>query len=145
MIKNALLLSVTLFCLIGCASTEYQAYEGRNTVFQGEGGTKRTVEGIDFWENGEPPRKFKVLGIVDDTRGAGLIPMAMRDKAIAEKAKKQGADAVILISSSSRYAGSIASGASNTNFYGNSATTYGSGTSTAVFKNSAKYVAIKYL
>jgi len=32
------------------------------------------IEGIDFWSNGEPPRKFKILGVIDDTRGGGFDP-----------------------------------------------------------------------
>lgn len=53
---------------------DFKAYEGKNTTFDGNGGEKTTVDGIDFWANGAPPRKFKLLGYIEDTRlKSGLI------------------------------------------------------------------------
>lgn len=57
--------------LAGCATTEYKAYEGKGNVIDGKGGTKVVVDGMEIWDNGEPPRKFKILGI-DDQRPGGL-------------------------------------------------------------------------
>lgn len=54
------------------------------------------VDGIDFWENGTPNRRFKVLGIIDHSRLHYVVALGSRDKAIAKAAKEHGGDAVIL-------------------------------------------------
>jgi hypothetical protein len=59
--------------LAGCASvtTEYKTFEGvRAGIVEGKGGAKVIVDGMEIWEDGEPPRKFKVLGFIDETREA---------------------------------------------------------------------------
>ena len=32
----------------------------------GQGGTMTTVDGVQFWDNGAPNRKFVVVGIIDE-------------------------------------------------------------------------------
>jgi hypothetical protein len=63
------------------------------------------VDGIDFWENGEPDRKFQILGVVDDKRGEGIISRSGKDSALAKIAKEHGGDAVVLASSSREFRG----------------------------------------
>ena len=60
----------------------------------------RVVEGIDFWEKGEPDRKYKILGVIDDSRDEGFSFQFLKDKDIALGARKRGGDAVILTDSS---------------------------------------------
>jgi hypothetical protein len=81
-----------------CSSTKFMEYRGPNIV-QGKGGTLRVVDGVDFWENGDPDRKYKILGVIDDSRGDGLISRIGKDSDIANKAKEYGGDAVIFIGS----------------------------------------------
>jgi len=50
--RPALLLFVALLS-VGCASTEFQAWEGRNSVVEGRGGTKTVVDGMDVWTFGD--------------------------------------------------------------------------------------------
>jgi hypothetical protein len=54
---------------------------------------------MDMWTNGDPPRRFRILGIIDDERPGGLIPMAELKHDIVKKAREHGGDAVILVSS----------------------------------------------
>jgi hypothetical protein len=134
-----------LLFLSGCASTDYKTFEGRNQVFEGDGGTRVTIEGIDFWENGEPPRKFVLMGIIDDERPGGIIPMARLKKDIAKKAKAQGADAVILLGSGSKIRGYVTNASATTTFSGNSAYSSGTGVSAPILRNSASFAVIKYV
>ena len=127
----------------------------------GTGGAPKKVEGLDFWIEGTPPRKFIVIGIIQDERPGGRIPMAMRDKRVAQKAKAQGGDAIVITSDEREVLGSVSSGQSfssgqatasaygigNMGFgqaYGTSTTT-GYGFAAAVSRRHARYYVLKYL
>jgi len=139
------LLIVAALVAVGCTSTDFQTWEGRNSVVEGHGGTKKVVDGVDVWTNGDPPRRFQILGIIDDERPGGLIPMAELKHDIAKKAREHGGNAVILISSFSQLAGYYNSATVNTQVYGNTATSFGSDTTVPITRRASKYVVIKYL
>jgi len=130
--------------LAGCATTEYKAYEGKGNVIDGKGGTKVVVDSMEIWDNGEPPRKFKILGIIDDQRPGGLIPMAQLRGDMVKKAREAGGDAIIQLNSDSQIAGYYTSGSASAYAYGNSATAYGSSTTMPVRRNFARFAVIKY-
>jgi hypothetical protein len=141
------LLPLLALGLASCASTTFQSYEGAS-VTQGSGGTRTNVQGIDFWENGAPPRKFRVIGIIDDNRPGGIIPMRALKSDVAAKAKAAGADAVVLIDNASQITGFVGNAQSFTTvnaFNPNLATTNTFGSTTPVRRNSAKFAAITYL
>lgn len=131
--------------LAGCATTEYKAFEGKGNVIDGQGGTKVVVDGMEIWDNGEPPRKFKVLGIIDDERPAGLIPMSQLRSDMVKKAREAGGDAIIQLNSQSQIASYYTSGSASASVYGNSATAYGSSITMPIRRNIAKYAVIKYI
>lgn len=131
--------------VMGCATTEYKSFEGKANVFEGEGGTKVIVDGMELWDNGDPPRKFKVLGIIDDERPGGLIPMSQLRSDMVKKALEAGGDALIQLGSQSQIAGYYTSGSASAYGYGNSATAYGSSTTMPVRRNVAKFAVIKYV
>src|SRR5712691_1368039 len=139
------LLFVAVVVCAGCTSTDFQAWEGRNSVVEGRGGTKKVVDGVDVWTNGDPPRRFRIIGIIDDERPGGIIPMAELKHDIAKKAREHGGNAVILIGSSSQLAGYYSTAAVNTQVYGNSATSFGSGTTVPITRRTSKYAVIKYV
>jgi hypothetical protein len=143
--KRLFLSFAALLILSSCTSTDFQAWEGRNPVIEGHGGTKKVVDGVDVWTNGDPPRRFRILGIIDDERPGGIIPMAELKHAIAKKAREHGGNAVIMISSSSQLQGYYTAGAINTQIYGNTATSFGSATSVPITRRASKYMVIKYL
>lgn len=158
--KPTRLTAVFALCLLaaGCASTNYSAFEGGRVV-EGTGGTKKTVEGIDIWNNGSPPRKFKVIGIIDDVRRQSLIGMAGYEGTLVKNAREAGGDAIIFLDSRSDLVGYHHSGESGTARttgsaygYGNTAyyqgkTTYQSyGSSTRAIRDKITKVAvIKYV
>jgi hypothetical protein len=131
--------------MVGCATTEYKSFEGKANVFEGKGGTKIVVDGIEFWDNGDPPRKFKVLGIIDDERPGGLIPMAQLRSDMVKKAREAGGDAIIQLGSQSQVVGYYTSGSATAYAYGNSATASGSSNTMPVRRNVSKFAVIKYV
>jgi hypothetical protein len=143
--QRLFLLIVIIFFCAGCTSTDFQVWEGKNPVIEGHGGTRKVVDGVDVWMNGDPPRRFRILGIIDDERPGGLIPMAELKHDISKKARQHGGDAVIMISSSSQLQGYYTAGSVNTQVYGNTATSFGSATSVPITRRASKYMVIKYL
>lgn len=102
--RHLLAIALVAMLVTSCSSTNFIEYRGQGVV-EGKGGTVRVVEGIDFWENGEPNRKYRILGVIDDSRGEGLISRRGKDKAIANVARERGGDAVILSGSSREFRG----------------------------------------
>lgn len=139
-----LLIALGLLLVAGCATTEYKSFEGKTNVFEGKGGTKVVVDGMEIWDNGDPPRKFKVLGIIDDERSGAIIPMSQLRNDIVKKAREAGGDAVVQLGSQSQVTGFYSSGSVTANSYGNSATAYGSSVTTPLRRNEAKFAVIKY-
>lgn len=136
---------ILLFVLASCATTDYKPFEARDNLFEGRGGTKEVVDGMEIWDNGEPPRKFTILGIIDDRRSGGLIPMLQLKSDVVKKAREAGGDAVLELGNSSQLSGLYASGSASATAYGNSATAYGSSTTVPMFRNAAKFAVIKWV
>jgi len=136
---------------------DFIAYEGKDSIQEGTGGEKKTVDGIDFWSNGAPPRKFKLLGYINDARlKSGLIGklrMSGLESSIAKEAKQVGGDAVILADASAETTGYV--GMSNTSAQasatnsGNQTTaqehSWTTGATVAVQKQHSRYAVVKYL
>jgi hypothetical protein len=135
------------------AAPEFLAYEGRNAIHEGQGGEKKTVDGIDFWSNGDPPHRFKVLGSLTDRRHktglVGMVRMSGLDDDIAKAARAAGGDAVILQSEGDEVVGTA--GFANGNVHGSSGYggfhAYGSSSSFArpIEKHDSRYLVVKYL
>jgi hypothetical protein len=93
-----LLATTLLLILSGCASIDYQPFEGRaDAVWEGQGGSKLVVNGIDFWDNGSPPRKFKVVGYATGAVGAGIGADGIIRDAVASKVRALNGSAAILV------------------------------------------------
>lgn len=148
------LVLVAAFLLGGCA-TKYYNYSGSET-FQGTGGASETVNDIDIWIEGTPPRPFTIIGVITDNRPGGPIPMATRKGQITSLAKKNGGDAILFKFDESQFVGTYSSGSA---FTSGQATAYGSpgyarayGTSTTtstgmtqnINRRSSRFYVIKY-
>lgn len=102
------IIAVALACFVaGCATIDYQPYEGKNNLYEGEGGTKVVVHGIDFWANGSPPRKYSIIGMVVSKVGSGIGDEAIIRSAVASEVKKQGGSAAIQVNNNSSFAGIV--------------------------------------
>ncbi len=128
----------------GCATTTFLPYEGTGASVQGSGGTKMVVEGMEVWSNGEPPRKFNVIGVIEDQRPGGPLPMASLTKDVVAKARESGGDAIIKISNQSQVTGYVTNGSATVRGSSNYARAYGSATTIPVSRNYSKFVVIKY-
>ena len=91
----------------GCATVDFQLYEGKNNLHQGEGGTKVVVDGIDFWANGSPPRKYLIIGMVTSEIGSGYGDEAIIRSSVAGEAKKQGGDAAVQVTNNNSFNGIV--------------------------------------
>jgi hypothetical protein len=79
------------------AKIDFAAYEGPPRIEQGEGGTKITKNGIDYWTTGTPPRRYQIIGFVQDRRDEFWDGgQAIGSPKIAKKVKAAGGDAVII-------------------------------------------------
>lgn len=145
-------LAVCLATLLSaCASTTYKEYVGGREV-TGQGGTREMIEGVEVWENGAPNRPFRVIGIIDDQRGGGVIPRMSRLSDIAKRTKEAGGDAAIIYQEGSEIAGFISNSYSSTTgsayAYGNrisgSASTSTNGYTAPVTRLNTKAAVIKY-
>ena len=162
-----------LVTMTAAQAQEFLQYEGKNAVSEGDGGAKKIVDDIEFWTEGAPPKRFKLLGYVTDRRHKsgiwGKISMSSLESDIAKVAKENGGDAVILMSSDAETIGVVGhsfgsvhgnantTGSGNTTRMGNMSTnTFSANTtfrasgsstslSSAVQKNNSKYAVVTYL
>lgn len=92
--------------LVGdCSTPKFEEYHG-SEILRGKGGVMHSVDGIDFWEHGDPDRKYKILGAIENKpkkrlplgRLSSLVPKSgNRESAIAKVAHKRGGDAVVVV------------------------------------------------
>ena len=131
--------------LAGCATTTYKPFESRSDgIVNGKGGVQTLQSGMEVWINGDPPRRYKVIGFIDDERSGDAASMGRLFGDVVEKARAVGGQALIQLRSTSQVLGyqtteapASASGASNT----------GVATTTAVplRKHKAQFIVIQYL
>jgi hypothetical protein len=94
-----------------------------------------------------------MIGYIEDARPGGPIPMARRNAKLAEVAKQQGGDSVLMQSDSAQYMDSLTTGSAFTtadgNFYGNgfngSALTTGTLVFAPMIRREGRFFIIKYL
>lgn len=79
------------------AKITFSAYEGPPVIHTGEGGTRIQKNEIDYWTSGTPPRRYQVIGMVQDKRDEEWDGgHAIGSPSIADKVKKAGGNAVII-------------------------------------------------
>jgi len=135
------------------AGPKFLICEGKNAVYDGQGGEKQTIEGIDFWSNGDPPHRFRIIGSLTDRRHEtgliGMVRMSELNNDIAKAAKAAGGDAVILLSEHSDTVGSIGFADTNLSGYGGRGWFQASGStiglSRAIRKHAARYMVVQYI
>ena len=122
--------------------TRYEPYEARNSVVEGQGGSRTSKNGVDFWTTGDPPRRYQIIGIIRDNRGTGALHgSAIGSSGIAKKILEAGGDAAILLNQNSSVKGIWSQGQASV--YGNQA--YGSGISFPIEERVTTFAVVKYL
>ena len=147
--KTTMITELTIVLLLaGCASvtTQYKAFEGVHSgIVEGKGGAMIFVDGMEIWDDGEPPRKFKVLGYIDETREADWMDMSLPSSHrgdIVKKAREAGGDAVIKVNTQYQLDSFYTAAGASPNFYDLHVRTanYDSGE-----RQVSKYAVIKYV
>ena len=107
-----LLLPCLLWCsilLAGCTTAEYTVFEYRNgsKIIEGEGGSKRVVAGVEIWDAGDPPHRYRIMGMirVSDYDMATVNNSMLR--AISEQVRRAGGSAAILLTSNGGMRGAV--------------------------------------
>ncbi len=147
------ILALALVAGAASASPEFMSYEGRNSIHEGQGGERKTVEAVDFWMRGDPPRRYQVIGSLTNERHKsgvwGAIRMSSLDTDIAKAAKAAGGDAVILDAQGDEVTGVVSDDYENLS--GNNgggmfnANAFGGGSKRAIKEHNSRYLVIKYL
>jgi hypothetical protein len=130
----------------GCANTQYKSFETATTKLHlGRGGTKQVIDGMEFWDNGEPPRHFKIIGFVEDQRPDAPLPMLVQRAEIVTKARAAGGDAVVQVANRSEVVGT--SGMTFGNAWGSwrSSSAIGFGVTEQIRRNNAVFAVIRYV
>jgi hypothetical protein len=142
--KRTLLALVVLASLCGGCSTNYYTYTGSG-IYEGKGGASKNINGVDIWLVGTPPRKFRIIGYITDSRPGRGIAMAMRDSDLAASAKKNGGDGILLKAEQTDFLGTYSTGSATAFANGNVATAFGSGVSVPIIRREGQYFVIKYV
>ncbi len=82
------------------SSGTFESYSGPSE-FTGQGGSKRTVDGMDIWDSGLPPRRCRLLGFIlqrnaSDQSVLSVIANMDTENEIIKQAKEVGGDAIVL-------------------------------------------------
>ncbi len=153
---GAALLGIALSVLgVGCSST-YYTYSGSGVLI-GKGGASKSVDGIDLWVVGTPPRKFMIIGYIEDSRPAGPPMMAARNPHLAALTKERGGDGLLLSSDETETMGIVSTANATatgwgtattfgnvTNFSGG-ASAFGTGVSVPIMRREGRFYVIKYV
>ena len=124
------------------AKTRFEPYEARNPVVEGQGGARTMKDGVDFWTTGDPPRRYKIIGIIRDNRGTGLFfGNAIGSSGIAKKIREVGGDAAILLNQNSSVKAVWSQAQASAD--GNQAS--GSGVAIPIEERVTTFVVVKYL
>ena len=97
---------------VGCAlysNGTFEAFSGPSE-FVGHGGTKRTIDGIDVWDFGLPPRRCRLLGFiyqrtVADASVLSFVANMDTLHEIIKQAKQVGGDAIVIGPSADKVVG----------------------------------------
>lgn len=103
--RSPALLALTLAVLLaGCAPPELQPYVGPNAVRVGTGATLQVVNGMEVWKNGTPPRRYRILGVIEEEGGSrSTNGTVMAD--LVRGARQAGASALIVMEAGRNLAG----------------------------------------
>lgn len=105
--QRILVFSVVMVSFIGCAAvtgtqTSFKAWSG-DKIYKGEGGAFEVVNGVEFWEHGEPNRPYKIVGIITQSKSEDSVNKLLfgsySQKQITEIVRHENGDGVVVASS----------------------------------------------
>lgn len=108
--RTALCAAVLAIALAGgpaVARGQFVAYDDADAVWEGEGGLLVAHDGIDFWTDGTPSRRFQILGTLTESRSGIAAGQAVGSPNLARQARALGGDALILVGRRERDGGFV--------------------------------------
>jgi len=141
-----LLLAAASLAIASCATTTFTALEPQGDgIYEGRGGTKSVLDGMDIWSYGDPPRRYRVLGFIEDERPAEARPLSQLVADVVSKARAAGGQALIQLSTRSDVVGyqdiDRVTGAA----HGNTAAAPGTTTSVPLRRVTTRFFVIQYV
>ncbi|PXX44385.1 hypothetical protein [Aquitalea magnusonii] len=93
-------LCMLVLSLAACTTADYTSYEYRNgnKVIDGEGGSKRLVDGVEIWDAGDPPHRYRIMGMLRVSDYDQPYVNLSLLHAIAQQVRRNGGSAAILLS-----------------------------------------------
>jgi len=142
----SLALLVCVLAAAGCATTTYRPFETRgDALFEGKGGVRAAHDGMEIWDFGDPPRRYKVLGFIDDERPGSAAQMSRLLGDVVQKARDVGGQALIQVRNQSQITGWQSVDGTAPTAVGSSATTAGTTTAMPIRRNRAQFIVIRYV
>jgi hypothetical protein len=133
------LILITAGLLTSCATSNFTPYEGAQNWLVSQGVLVDRKYAVPVYY-GPPPQPYIVMGSLD----IGNATAGSEIGAAANKAKKLGADAIIVLRHGSSYAGTYSTGSATAYGAGNTATAYGTGISVPIMRGAALVVVIRW-
>jgi len=141
-----LLLVAALLGLASCATTTFTALPPQGDgIYQGRGGTKSVLDGMDIWSDGDPPRRYRVLGLIEDQRPREAKSVSQLGADVVSKARAVGGQALIQLSLRSDVVGVQDVDLSTGTAHGNTAASPGSTTPVPVRRITTRLFVIQYV
>ena len=101
-----LLALAVILSFAGCGTApEFSEYQGPDRA-RGTGGMVQVVQGMDVWVQGTPPRRYRILGMMQST-GGRHSDIDYETEQIVKAAEAKGADALIVVNADDQPAGVV--------------------------------------
>jgi hypothetical protein len=143
LVKLAALAAATPVLLAGCGTAQYQPTSGKPQVVQGKGGLLRVQDGIEVWDADGPPRRYEVVGRIDDERTGGALERPAWGSNVVKLAREAGGSALIELRRDAQGAGYklLGTGAATEN----QGPALGQAPAVPLTRRAAAYLVIRYL
>ena len=90
-------------------AADFAAYDGKDVMRDGTGGTKIVTDGVEVWTTGTPPHHYRILGVLTDKRGTGLLSGSATGGSVARHIRSLGGDGAIILDRDEQMRGAIIS------------------------------------
>jgi len=144
----SLLLATAVLGLAACTTTTtFKPLDVKGeSIYVGRGGTRSVQDGMDIWVDGDPPRRYRVLGIINDQRFNEAKPMSQLPSDVVKEAREVGGQALIRFSTRSEViAYKNIDGTTSGTAQGTAAAATGGATATPIRRNTALFLVIQYV
>lgn len=126
-----------------CSTAQYQPAGGKPQVAQGKGGLLRVQDGMEVWDADGPPRRYEVVGRIDDERTGGALERPAWGSSVVKLAREAGGSALIELRRDAQGAGYklLGTGAASEN----QGPALGQAPAVPLTRRAAAYLVIRYL